>query len=278
MSRKKNRLEREARQKAARAERANEKAVTQSAIDEKLAQWAALNDRCANHRKIDEEFPLFEELMAMASADPELKSAMAHYKASGPVKDDPPPYIGCTGDLRELAEKRGLVRQPEAPFEFSESFIHELISSFAFKKQPPPFLVVELPVPGIDEKTLPADARLDLSSGPVWVFPYQDRNNFVSLLDGDYDDFIDRSFASGFDSIVAVFRGVRFMLLPVKSRLVGANRPTPKPETSKRPVNIQDLTKAWVAKSNDPNATPEEREQAKRLVEQYGIGDTALLQ
>lgn len=63
------------------------------------------------------------------------------------------------------------------------------------------------------------------------------------------------------------------------------NRPqapeAPKSETpkhSKDVVNVQALTKAWVAKSKDPNATPEEREQAKKLVEDYGIGDTSLLQ
>ena len=54
-----------------------------------------------------------------------------------------------------------------------------------------------------------------------------------------------------------------------------------RPETTKHPkdvVSVQALTKAWIAKSNDPNATPEEREQAKKLVEDYGIGDTSLLQ
>jgi hypothetical protein len=45
-----------------------------------------------------------------------------------------------------------------------------------------------------------------------------------------------------------------------------------------QPLDIQALTKKWIAKSNDPNSTPEEREQAKKLVEDYGIGDTGLVQ
>jgi len=58
-----------------------------------------------------------------------------------------------------------------------------------------------------------------------------------------------------------------------------ASKPEAEPKhAAKDMVDTQTLTKAWVAKSKDPNATPEEREQAKKLVEDYGIGDTHLLQ
>src|SRR5229473_1814035 len=108
MSRKANRQAREARQKAARATRVNETAVSQKAINTKLARWLEINDRdlCANHRKevIDEEFQLFEDLMSMAPADPELELAMAHYK-SHRVEGNLP-YTGCFGEVAEIARQR----------------------------------------------------------------------------------------------------------------------------------------------------------------------------
>lgn len=99
----------------------------------------------------------------------------------------------------------------------SDSWAKELLSSLAFTEKPPPFCVVELPCSETTEG-LPDDARIDLSTGPVWLFPYHDRKQFVSYLDDGAD--IDQCFAEGFDTILAVFRGERFILLPVKSRFI----------------------------------------------------------
>ncbi len=39
---------------------------------------------------------------------------------------------------------------------------------------------------------------------------------------------------------------------------------------------IETITRAWIAKSIDPSATPEEREHAKKLVKEYGLGSTRI--
>jgi len=61
---------------------------------------------------------------------------------------------------------------------------------------------------------------------------------------------------------------------PHQGKAAGEKQASP----SQALTDVQALTKAWIAKSNDPNSTPEEREQARKLVEDYGIGDTSLLQ
>jgi hypothetical protein len=53
---------------------------------------------------------------------------------------------------------------------------------------------------------------------------------------------------------------------------------SPNPAKSDKNIDIPTLTKAWIAKSKDLNATTEERERARQLVEEFGIGDTKLVQ
>lgn len=86
------------------------------------------------------------------------------------------------------------------------------------------------------------------------------------------------------NSLIRIEEAARYLATGDPSAFANATRnhgrePNGRSQSVSQPLtDLQALTKAWVAKSNDPNATPEEREQAKKLVEEYGIGDTRLLQ
>ena len=99
----------------------------------------------------------------------------------------------------------------EQHIEMSESVLDELMSR-GFSK-PVPFLIVELECP--PEKLRKREwARVDLSTGPVWVFPYHDRKKFLAYLDDTSEDFINKAVAQGADLILAVFRHDKFALVP----------------------------------------------------------------
>lgn len=102
--RKKNEHERKRKRGAYVAKRQAELQAERQVIDDKLAQWWALRQFCDNHRKVDEEFAVFKELIELAPSDPELARAIAHYNEA-PVTDYLP-YIGCIHDLEALATKR----------------------------------------------------------------------------------------------------------------------------------------------------------------------------
>lgn len=90
----------------------------------------------------------------------------------------------------------------------------ELWSTIGFR-EPLPFVMVFLECPpGL--QTEAENARVNLSTGPVWVYAHRDRNTFLSFLDDGSEDAMDEAVANGANVIVAVVRNDKFALMPVR--------------------------------------------------------------
>src|SRR5882724_11890919 len=97
--------------------------------------------------------------------------------------------------------------------DIAQGVLDELLTTDAFSG-PEPFFIVQLECPPEMQKDC---EHVNLSTGPVWVLPFN-RKEFLSFLDGGAEDFINQAVADGADTFVAVSRNNEFVLTPLYSR------------------------------------------------------------
>lgn len=119
----------------------------------------------------------------------------------------------------ELSKLNG-VAELEQGFQamgISEGFWAEVQDSLMHCTYLPPYILIEAePAEPCSSKSIEKH-RVDLTSGPVWIFGYEeeDFNEFATYLDAGSPDFIRQLSENGVTHFVALFKRQKFVLIPL---------------------------------------------------------------